>query len=332
MGQRAGYCKENSAVSGREKRNSMKKRWMSAALAFALLVVPDGILPAKKVIAEETFEVQTAASVEDSGGETINTPEVIAKAAQENRAGMADGTPDLMQESSVNTSEDAAQADANDDAVSGASESGDFATTDQTDLAAESDAEPVSSGIQIESIEAETEVIDLMDDTEAYTETADGGHGELYASGRIADAGNSDMALYARTVFGTSYGEQLTGNAAEIYQQMEQALTKNGCKAFTCTLPSPLTFPVYPTETSGGKLNWHIDSNEQYQNAVINAVNQSAQSAYDAFTYDHPELFWLGKMSYEWKITFRREAGADNGTGTIRDHIYTNGRIHGRGI
>ncbi|MDD6325117.1 MAG: Ig-like domain-containing protein [Lachnospiraceae bacterium] len=269
----------------------MKKRWMSAVLAFALLVVPEGTWPAKRVMAEEMFEIETAASDEDSGDEAINTPEEIAGAAQENRAGTV--KLDQMQESSDST------------------------TTDQADT------DPAVSGIQIESIEVETDAVDLAGDTEAYTETAEGGSGELYASGRIADAGNSDVALYARTVFGTSYGEQLTGNAAAIYSQMGQALTKNGCAAFTCTLSSPLAFPVYPTETSGGRLNWHIDSNEQYQNAVINAINQAAQSAYDAFTYDHPELFWLGKMSYEWKITFRREAGADNGTGTIKEITFT---------
>ena len=269
----------------------MKKRWMSAVLAFALLVVPEGTWPAKRVMAEEMFEIETAASDEDSGDEAINTPEEISGAAQENRAGTV--KLDQMQESSDST------------------------TTDQADT------DPAVSGIQIESIEVETDAVDLAGDTEAYTETAEGGSGELYASGRIADAGNSDVALYARTVFGTSYGEQLTGNAAAIYSQMGQALTKNGCAAFTCTLSSPLAFPVYPTETSGGRLNWHIDSNEQYQNAVINAINQAAQSAYDAFTYDHPELFWLGKMSYEWKITFRREAGADNGTGTIKEITFT---------
>ena len=302
----------------------MKKRWISAALAFALLVVPDGTLPAKRVMAEEIFETETAAYVEDSGGETIDTSGVNASEAQKNRAGTANGTFDQMQESAEKESQiEAEKADGNDDVVSGSSESSDSTTTDQTDLAVESDADPAAAGIQIESIEVETDVGDLQGNAEAYTETAEGGSKELYASGRIADAGNSDVALYARTVFGTSYGEQLTGNAAKIYRQMEQALTKKGCTAFTCTLPSPLTFLVYPTETSGGKLNWHIDSNEQYQNVIINALNQSAQSAYDAFTYDHPELFWLGKMSYEWKITFRREAGADNGTGTIREITFT---------
>ena len=32
---------------------------------------------------------------------------------------------------------------------------------------------------------------------------------------------------------------------------------------------------------------------------------------------------WLGKMSYEWKTTFRREAGADNATGTIKEITFT---------
>ena len=70
-------------------------------------------------------------------------------------------------------------------------------------------------------------------------------------------------------------------------------------------------------------MDWRIESNEEYQNEIINEINGAAQSAYDAFIYDHPEVFWLGKMSYEWKITFRREAGADNATGTIKEITFT---------
>ena len=102
-----------------------------------------------------------------------------------------------------------------------------------------------------------------------------------------------------------------------------ESLKKNGCVAFTCTLASPLVFAVYPSSASSGRMDWRIESNEEYQNKIINEINGAAQSAYDAFVYDHPEVFWLGKMSYEWKITFRREAGADNATGTIKEITFT---------
>ncbi len=178
-------------------------------------------------------------------------------------------------------------------------------------------------GLQIETIEEETES-DYPAETEAAcTETLAGGSGELCACGRASDAAGSERCLYAGTVFGMSYGEQLEENAAEIYRQMEESLKKNGCVAFTCTLASPLVFAVYPSSASSGRMDWRIESNEEYQNEIINEINGAAQSAYDAFVYDHPEVFWLGKMSYEWKITFRREAGADNATGTIKEITFT---------
>ena len=178
-------------------------------------------------------------------------------------------------------------------------------------------------GLQIETIEEETES-DYPAETEAAcTETLAGGSGELCACGRASDAAGSERCLYAGTVFGMSYGEQLEENAAEIYRQMEESLKKYGCVAFTCTLASPLVFAVYPSSASSGRMDWRIESNEEYQNEIINEINGAAQSAYDAFVYDHPEVFWLGKMSYEWKITFRREAGADNATGTIKEITFT---------
>lgn len=307
----------------------MKKRWISAWLAFALLVTQGGRWGAERVLAEEACG--TGSVVTDLAGENINISGVDSDQVQEGSESAPDQEPGQMQKSDVNASKVAekeslieANQDENIDENNSESLEGSESTTaDQIPAASDSATDTALSGLQIESVEVETDTIDLLENTEACTETTAGGSGELYASGRTADAGSSDVALAAWTVFGTSYGEQLTGNAAEVYRQMEQALTKKGCVAFLCTLSSPLSFPVYPTETSDGKLDWHIDSNEQYQNTIVNAINEAVQSAYDAFTYDHPELFWLGKMSYEWKITFRREAGADNGTGTVKEITFT---------
>ncbi len=307
----------------------MKKRWISAWLAFALLVTQGGRWGAERVLAEEACG--TGSVVADLAGENINILGVDSEQVQEGSESAPDQEPGQMQKSDVNASKVAekeslieANQDENIDENNSESLEGSESTTaDQIPAASDSATDTALSVLQIESVEVETDTIDLLENTEACTETTAGGSGELYASGRTADAGSSDVALAAWTVFGTSYGEQLTGNAAEVYRQMEQALTKKGCVAFSCTLSSPLSFPVYPTETSDGKLDWHIDSNEQYQNTIVNAINEAAQSAYDAFTYDHPELFWLGKMSYEWKITFRREAGADNGTGTVKEITFT---------
>lgn len=308
----------------------MKKRWISAWLAFALLVTQGGRWGAERVLAEEEA-CGTGSVVADLAGENINILGVDSDQVQEESESAPDQEPGQMQKSDVNASKVAekeslieANQDENIDENNNESLEGSESTTaDQIPAASDSATDTALSGLQIESVEVETDAIDLLENTEACTETTAGGSGELYASGRTADAGSSDVALAAWTVFGTSYGEQLTGNAAEVYRQMEQALTKKGCVAFSCTLSSPLSFPVYPTETSDGKLDWHIDSNEQYQNTIVNAINEAVQSAYDAFTYDHPELFWLGKMSYEWKITFRREAGADNGTGTVKEITFT---------
>ena len=68
-------------------------------------------------------------------------------------------------------------------------------------------------GLQIETIEEETES-DYPAETEAAcTETLAGGSGELCACGRASDAAGSERCLYAGTAFGMSYGEQLEENA-----------------------------------------------------------------------------------------------------------------------
>ena len=76
---------------------------------------------------------------------------------------------------------------------------------------------------------------------------------------------------------------------------MEESLKKNGCVAFTCTLASPLVFAVYPSAASSGRMDWRIESNEEYQNEIINEINGAACPPYDAFIYDHPSVFMAGK-------------------------------------
>lgn len=283
----------------------MKRKWISAATATWILAVAmgGGLSPAH-LAAEELLETEArSVEMEDRTG-------------QDRREQWTDGEADDLE-----GGEDHLQ--------NGNVAGGDFDTTgdmqrqsDQTGASPDvSSSEASVPELQILSVEETADPTALS--SEAVTETLEGGTARLYESGRSEYAGTSDIAPYANGVFHSSYGEQLEKNAAAIYQQMEQSLVKNCSAAFTCTLPSPLTFPVYPAEDVSGKVNWRLESNEQYHNAIVNAVNAAAQSAYDAFTYDHPEVFWLGSMSYEWKITFRREAGADNGTGTIREITFT---------
>ena len=150
-------------------------------------------------------------------------------------------------------------------------------------------------GLQIETIEEETESTYPAETEAACTETLAGGSGHLArADGHrmplaVKDASTQELCLECPT------REQLEENAAEIYRQMEESLKKNGCVAFTCTLASPLVFAVYPSSASSGRMDWRIESNEEYQNEIINEINGAAQSAYDAFVDDHPEVFWLGK-------------------------------------
>lgn len=135
-------------------------------------------------------------------------------------------------------------------------------------------------------------------------------------SGRAED-GEGMARTLVRTVYSGSYGNQLSGQAAQLYGLMKKNLLQNGKKdSFTMKLDG-FTFPVYPQMMSGGKTNWNLESNEIYLYSIKPEIAAMVQAAYDAFVYDYPEVFWLGDIRYGTLISLKKEAGNVEGTGVV---------------
>lgn len=144
----------------------------------------------------------------------------------------------------------------------------------------------------------------------------------LSHSGRASDARMemARMAMLSENEYGNSYGEQLSGNAAAVYQQMVVQLKDRKILApFTVYLEEPLLFSVTSFTNDEGELEWNLDSNEIYQNEIQEQILSYAQMAYDAFVYDYPEVYWLGDLSFTWSI----ELNSQTDQARIREMVFT---------
>lgn len=165
------------------------------------------------------------------------------------------------------------------------------------------DAEEVT---EPENLEGESEIFE----TELEQEE------EVSHSGRAED-GSAMMRAAVRTVYSGSYGNQLSGQSAQLYNAMKTNFLQNGKKdSFTLKL-SGITFPVYPQTDSDGTTQWNLNSNETYLYTIKPEIAAMVQAAYDAFVYDYPDVFWLGAIRYGTSISLKKPAGSTQGTGEI---------------
>jgi hypothetical protein len=75
-------------------------------------------------------------------------------------------------------------------------------------------------------------------------------------------------------------------------------------KAVTIQLKDPVTFQALGTPNGSGGLSWSSSENAEYQQKI----SYSMQAAYDAFIYDHPEIFWMNKFNYSDSRRFIRQS------------------------
>lgn len=110
------------------------------------------------------------------------------------------------------------------------------------------------------------------------------------------------LAIYAtrpkfRTIslsrFPGSYGEQLDSEAKLVYDRMVGYYVSQG-KTGTLALGNSVEFPF-----SGSGV---IDQSSQYA-AAKNDLSYAVISAYCAFLYDHPEIFWAYSLKYTWTLS-----------------------------
>ena len=128
-------------------------------------------------------------------------------------------------------------------------------------------------------------------------------------SGRAED-GDGMLRAASGAVYSGSYGNQLSGQAAQLYNLMKKNLLQSGKKdSFTMKLEG-FAFSVYPQTKSDGKTNWNLESNEAYLYSIKPEIAAMVQAAYDAFVYDYPEVFWLGGIRYGTSISLKKRPEA----------------------
>lgn len=178
------------------------------------------------------------------------------------------------------------------------------------------DGEILVSGIE----EVETrDYVGLEDDSELYGEVT-----EVMQEVETADeAGLASRAeapafrAYSAVQYQDSYGAQLSGASKEIYDAMKTAyVDQHSTDTVSIKFTEPVTFETTYTitakvdsETGNKEYSLSYEKNEDYNEKMIYA----AQAAYDAFTYDYPEVFWTGVMKYQVSISYTAKEGTYTG-------------------
>lgn len=125
--------------------------------------------------------------------------------------------------------------------------------------------------------------------------------------GEALDASFSMIRAFSVSQYETCYGEQLDGESSKIYNSMKDSWTSGGTGNVTYTFSAPLTFTAEGTITDGSA-QWDKDNCEEYQE-LLSAIRYEVQSAFDAFIYDYPEVFWLNNISYSYRTSLSSIAG-----------------------
>lgn len=304
----------------------MKRKIMAAVLAAVLAVVPAGsalaestdvilageedygsllqeeLLPEAELTVEEVYEEEALTGQE--AGESQSQTETAAggtdgSGGQTAAEEAGEGDADAEQEELPEAAESAAAA--------GAQEDADAVDADELNLEAD------GLVLSVEEAEAPEGLAGAEDVT--LTETVEG---RLADAGSTADASMPMLQMFANETYVDSYGAQLDGLALKLYNEMKaRYVTKRGSGGFTYTFSKPYTFRADDgkLDTKTGTLSWDADSNEAYQDIVME-ICYGMQAAYDGFSYDYPEVFWMKAPEYSWDLSFKGSDGAGY-TGTI---------------
>jgi hypothetical protein len=186
----------------------------------------------------------------------------------------------------------------------------DIVVTDDTEVPI--DAEDSADEFLID-VEEVTETADAMEFAEAsdgdvlLTETVSD---TVSHSGLASDATIPSSKGYRSGVFPGDYGSQLDTLARNAYEAMKAAwYTKRGYASVSVSISPKLTFTVEGSPTASSKTE-----SSSYQEALLEMHNVF-QTAYDALSYDYPEIYWLDIIRWEYKISWVKSG--ENSVGTI---------------
>lgn len=307
----------------------MKRRLLAAVLAVGMAVLPAAGAAAEEMIlveesgpeaTAETSEAQQSAGLENAGvletvsGETENMSETQPDAQSET------GTPEilpaetepaefLLDETLEALSEETTERDQQN------------MQTEQPDTPQAETEDGFVTAVEVVD-SAEYTLYDAAGDELPETGTEDALSGTLQISGLASEASLPAISRYAAASFGQSYGSQLSGPDAAVYQAFETAYASQWqTGSLEVTLPQSVTFFLeYTYDEDGGKTIADRDMNASYQEAELTLI-WALQAALDAFAYDHPEVFWLNSFSYYAPIQYT--VSAEGYTGVIREITFT---------
>lgn len=148
-------------------------------------------------------------------------------------------------------------------------------------------------------------------------EAAAGRYGDrdLYAISSCSESNDwtEDQVCYA-DIFQNSYGDQLSFAGRDLYQQLIRAWGNGGTGEFYWNFPEKVSFTA-KGEIQNNVWTWDKNHDTGYQ-AAADVVRKYMQSAYDAYAYDYPEVFWLKSLNFAFITSF-----AQNVDGTVTGYI-----------
>ena len=156
--------------------------------------------------------------------------------------------------------------------------------------------------------------------------TLDGDIETTYASGLAEDA--SVRVLYssrkkaASTIsrtFTNNYGDQLDGGYKDMYDAMLQAWGSGGTGRFYVNLTTPLSFQA-TSEVNDSYKSGKLYQKEDDYALCLEQVRGFVQGGFDAFVYDHPEVFWLRSVNYGF-LAPTYQSNSDGTTSVIISHF-----------
>lgn len=110
------------------------------------------------------------------------------------------------------------------------------------------------------------------------------------------------------------YGDQLENAAAvTVYQSLVSFyVSQDADGTLMIRFPKPFRFSLsYEWSASGEKYILEPEHNAAYME-VRQVIDTAFQSAFDAFAYDYPQVFWLRSFSYRAPVSYTEtKAGYD---------------------
>lgn len=150
-------------------------------------------------------------------------------------------------------------------------------------------------GIEIEIPADEMEGMEIsLDEEIALAEAGTPQDAANLSSARKRSLGSGLYAGMAGAAYVDSYGGELLGNYADVYNGCyKNFVTGDSMEEVVIPLSEAILFSVDIADPSVGVTSSDITSSEDYQENVVPEIKAIGQAANDAIAYDCPEVYWI---------------------------------------